>query len=53
VKFKYFAIAALFAFASLTFNARDVFAQEGEMQVVDEVIAQVHDDVLTLSMLKK
>ena len=26
---------------------------EGEMQVVDEVIAQVNDDVITLSMLKK
>jgi parvulin-like peptidyl-prolyl isomerase len=30
-----------------------VLAQEGEMQVVDEVIAQVNDDVITLSMLKK
>src|SRR5689334_12927090 len=29
------------------------FAQEGEMQVVDEVIAQVNDDVITLSMLKR
>jgi peptidyl-prolyl cis-trans isomerase SurA len=28
-------------------------AQEGEMQVVDEVIAQVNDDVITLSMLKR
>jgi hypothetical protein len=30
-----------------------VFAQEGEMHVVDEVIAQVNDDVITLSMLKR
>jgi parvulin-like peptidyl-prolyl isomerase len=30
-----------------------VLGQEGEMQVVDEVIAQVNDDVITLSMLKK
>src|SRR5687768_15241622 len=28
-------------------------AQEGELQVVDEVIAQVNDDVITLSMLKR
>ena len=28
-------------------------AQEGDMQVVDEVIAQVNDDVITLSMLKR
>src|ERR1700687_3028278 len=30
-----------------------VSAQEGELQVVDEVIAQVNDDVITLSMLKR
>src|SRR5215211_3525740 len=35
------------------FTATSIFAQEGEMQVVDEVIAQVNDDVITLSMLKK
>ena len=29
------------------------FAQEGELQVVDEVIAQINDDVITLSMLKR
>jgi peptidyl-prolyl cis-trans isomerase SurA len=29
------------------------FAQEGDMQVVDEVIAQVNDDIITLSMLKR
>jgi parvulin-like peptidyl-prolyl isomerase len=29
------------------------FGQEGELQVVDEVIAQVNDDVITLSMLKR
>jgi peptidyl-prolyl cis-trans isomerase SurA len=33
--------------------AGNVFAQEGEMTVVDEVIAQVNDDVITLSMLKR
>lgn len=51
MKFKYF--AAFFALIILTFSATSVFAQEGEMQVVDEVIAQVNDDVITLSMLKK
>jgi peptidyl-prolyl cis-trans isomerase SurA len=50
VRFKYF--AAFFAVLIL-FSATSVFAQEGEMQVVDEVIAQVNDDVITLSMLKK
>ena len=28
------------------------FAQEGELQVVDEVIAQVNDDIITLSSLR-
>jgi len=53
VKLKYFAVAFVLALTTLTFNARDVFAQEGEMQVIDEVIAQVNDDVITLSMLKR
>jgi parvulin-like peptidyl-prolyl isomerase len=47
MKLKFFAIAILLAFAS------SVFAQEGEMTVVDEVIAQVNDEVITLSMLKR
>jgi parvulin-like peptidyl-prolyl isomerase len=51
VKFK--SIAAFAALIILTFSATSVFAQECEMQVVDEVIAQVNDDVITLSMLKK
>ena len=51
MKFKYLApLAALFI---LAFTAVSAFAQEGEMQVVDEVIAQVNDDVITLSMLKR
>ena len=50
MKFKYF---AAFIVVMLMFTATSVFAQEGEMQVVDEVIAQVNDDVITLSMLKK
>jgi peptidyl-prolyl cis-trans isomerase SurA len=51
VKVKFF--AAFFAVLILTLSATNIFAQEGEMQVVDEVIAQVNDDVITLSMLKK
>ena len=51
MRFKYF--APLAALIILAFTSTHVFAQEGEMQVVDEVIAQVNDDVITLSMLKK
>ena len=51
MKFKY--LAAVAALIILAFATTSVFAQEGEMQVVDEVIAQVNDDVITLSMLKK
>ena len=50
VKFKYL---VPFAALVLIMAAGNIFAQEGEMQVVDEVIAQVNDDVITLSMLKK
>jgi len=51
VKVKY--LVPFAALILLTFSATSVFAQEGEMQVVDEVIAQVNDDVITLSMLKR
>ena len=47
VKLKYLALAVILVFAG------NVFAQEGEMTVVDEVIAQVNDEVITLSMLKR
>ncbi len=50
MRFKYFAVLAFLALAILPVN---VFAQEGEMTVVDEVIVQVNDDVITLSMLKR
>ena len=43
----------LIAVAILVVLAGNVFAQEGEVTVVDEVIAQVNDDVITLSMLKR
>jgi len=51
VRFKY--LAPLAALLILSFAAKSAFAQEGEMQVVDEVIAQINDDVITLSMLKR
>ena len=50
MRFKYFVVVAFVAIAILPFN---VFAQEGEMTVVDEVIVQVNDEVITLSMLKR
>jgi hypothetical protein len=37
----------------LAFGVSRAVAQEGEMTVVDEVIVQVNDDVITLSMLKR
>ena len=40
----------LIVFALATPSA---LAQEGELKVVDEVIAQVNEDVITLSMLKR
>jgi peptidyl-prolyl cis-trans isomerase SurA len=43
----------IFTPAILSFTPARVVAQEGELQVVDEVIAQVNDDVITLSMLKR
>ena len=47
MKLKLFAVAIL-----LAFFASSALAQEGEMTVIDEVIAQVNDDVITLSMLR-
>ncbi|MBC8032084.1 MAG: peptidyl-prolyl cis-trans isomerase [Pyrinomonadaceae bacterium] len=52
VKFSPLAAASVFVLAVLISSATTVFAQEGELQVVDEVIAQINDDVLTLSRLK-
>jgi len=45
--------ASLFVVAILALTPAKTFAQEGELQVVDEVIAQVNDDVITLSMLRR
>lgn len=52
-KFLSVALWALVVFAALVLSPAASFAQEGELQVVDEVIAQVNDDVITLSMLKR
>jgi PPIC-type PPIASE domain/SurA N-terminal domain len=43
----------LFAIAIISASSSEVLAQEGELQVVDEVIVQVNDDVITLSRLKR
>lgn len=45
--------AVFFALAVLVFASPPTLAQEGELQLVDEVIAQVNEDVITLSMLKR
>src|SRR6185295_3241039 len=45
--------AASISFLFLVLATPCAVAQEGELQVVDEVIAQVNDDVITLSMLKR
>lgn len=52
-KFISLAIAGIFVFAILALIPSPIFAQESELQVVDEVIAQINDDVITLSMLKR
>lgn len=43
----------LFAVAIITGASHRVVAQEGELQVIDEVVVQVNDDVITLSRLKR
>ncbi len=55
MKYKFLSAATTWAFllmlvALVPFSAK---AQEGELRVVDEVIAQINDDVLTLSMLRR
>jgi peptidyl-prolyl cis-trans isomerase SurA len=47
------ALVAGFALALLLLTPARAKAQEGELQVVDEVIAQINDDIITLSMLKR
>ena len=52
-KFISLAITGIFVFAILALIPAPTFAQESEQQVVDEVIAQINDEVITLSMLKR
>ncbi|HSE31153.1 MAG TPA: peptidyl-prolyl cis-trans isomerase [Pyrinomonadaceae bacterium] len=47
------AIMLLFAIVLFGVSSLTAVAQEGEQQVVDEVVAQVNDDVITLSRLKR
>ena len=55
MRLKFISLAALVVFGLLilTSSATNVVAQEGEVTVIDEVIAQVNDDVITLSTLKR
>jgi hypothetical protein len=52
VKYKFLSLAIAGAFL-LVLIPSSATAQEGELRVVDEVIAQINDDVLTLSMLRR
>ena len=52
-KFIPLAIVGMFVLGLLAVMPSSAFAQEVEIQVVDEVIAQINDDVITLSMLKR
>src|ERR1700720_2635592 len=55
VKSKFISLiwAAGLAFGLLTITPAPAKAQEGELRVIDEVIAQVNDDIITLSTLKR
>lgn len=53
VNFSPLAAASVVVLTLLISSATPVFAQEGELQVVDEVIVQINDDVLTLSRLRR
>lgn len=48
-----FIYSAAFFVAFFSFSAISVFAQENEPVVIDEVVAQVNDSVLTLSSIKR
>jgi peptidyl-prolyl cis-trans isomerase SurA len=52
-KFISLMLAGLFVIGILALMPERVAAQEGELKVVDEVIAQVNDEVITLSMLRR
>jgi peptidyl-prolyl cis-trans isomerase SurA len=52
-KFIISSVTTFFAIALFMLTVPAVMAQEAELTVVDEVIAQVNEDVITLSMLKR
>ncbi|MCY7375303.1 MAG: peptidyl-prolyl cis-trans isomerase [Pyrinomonadaceae bacterium] len=45
--------SAIFTIAILAVSSLAIFAQESETKVVDEVVAQVNDSVITLSQVKR
>ena len=45
--------SAIFTIAVLIVSSSAIFAQESETKVVDEVVAQVNDSVITLSQIKR
>jgi parvulin-like peptidyl-prolyl isomerase len=45
--------SAIFLIAILVFSSFTAFAQESELKVVDEVVAQVNDSVVTLSRINR
>lgn len=45
--------SAIFTIAILAVSSLTIFAQESETRVVDEVVAQVNDSVITLSQVKR
>ncbi len=45
--------SAIFVIAILAFSGSTIFAQESETKVIDEVVAQVNDSVITLSQVKR
>lgn len=45
--------SAIFTIAILAASSLAIFAQESEVRVVDEVVAQVNDSVITLSQVKR
>jgi peptidyl-prolyl cis-trans isomerase SurA len=45
--------AGILVLALVGVSSSTAIAQEGELQVVDEVVAQVNDEVITLSMLRR
>ncbi|HEX6728814.1 MAG TPA: peptidyl-prolyl cis-trans isomerase [Pyrinomonadaceae bacterium] len=55
MRLKALTVAGMFLFAVVVMTATSlrVVAQEGEVQVIDEVVVQVNDDVITLSRLKR